>query len=297
MRALVLSGGGVDGVFGHGGALHALGRTFHKPPSNVFQRISGASAGATAATYTAVRREHRILELAETIRPEDLFASDRPARALRRAKRVHDRAALLNPKGLRKLMVEEFPDRWLSQIPAGQLVIPTCDLRTQQMVEWRPEEVPPAVFRRALLASMSIPIVFPAVEISHGGVRYELVDGGTTHNHPVDLVLPDLAEAKRRGEPVEMVVISALQPPVESDLPESGPSRVMAVIQRVASAVMHELGNLRREEAEEMEIPQHWIQIDSPDLDLENFTYIDALAAYQAGFEAVESHFKRRPAK
>jgi predicted acylesterase/phospholipase RssA len=297
MRALVLSGGGPDGLFAHGGALHALGRAYHKPPRHVFDRLSGASAGALAAALAAVGHEPQILKYAETIRPEDLFRSDRPFRTLRRARRLHDEAALLDPRGLRQLIEDELATSLLGDIPALQLVIPTCDLRSQRMVEWRPEDCTGSTFRKALLGSASIPILLPAVRLVYQGKRYELVDGGTTHNHPVELVLPELWNAQKADGDVELVVISTLQPPEEADLPRGGVARVMAVIQRTAALVMNELASQRFDEAEEMHIPQRWIQVRSPDLDLENFDYTDALTAYKAGFEAVENHYLRRPAR
>jgi predicted acylesterase/phospholipase RssA len=298
MRALVLSGGGIDGLFAHGGALHALRRAYHRPVPQAFQRITGASAGALAAVLAAIKRDDVILEYAETIRPQDLFTSDRPFRAFTRANRLRDKAALLNPRGLRKIVKREIRDAWLSAIPPGQVVIPTCDLRRQRMVEWRPETVPPETFREALIGSMSIPMVFPAVRVVHANRVFELVDGGTTHNHPVELVLPDLWNARQVNEErVEIVVVSTLQPPEEADLPESGLARALAVIKRTAGLVMHELGNQRFDEAEDVRIPQRWIQVRTPDLDLEKFTHADAITAYQAGFEAVEQHYKRRPAR
>ncbi len=280
MRALVLGGGSVDGIFAGAGAAKALLERGAR-----FDLLAGTSAGALVATAIAAGRLHRIEELLETLLPGHLVRDDQPFADLRRARRLLRKGHLLSATPLWELLEVEFPDDVLDAIPAERVSIATFDLRRRRMFEWSPG-VGAARFRAALFASMSVPFLMTSVALAVDGARYELVDGGVTATHPVRLVLPPLWKAKQEGEPAEIVVVSTLTFKAEEEIPRRGLKRLYRILKSVKGGFVTELSNAEFDAAEEIGVSQRWIQIHTENLEADDFTREQIRRAFADGYAA-----------
>jgi predicted acylesterase/phospholipase RssA len=176
---LVLSGGGPNGAFG-AGFLNGWTATGKRP---VFKIVSGVSTGALMApfafigpsydaalrefyTTTATRNIFRLLSLIPQLLAGESLADSGPLASLIEQ---HVNAALL-------AQVADAHRR------GRRLYVGTVDLDAQQFVVWnmgliatsgRPEALD--LFRKAMLASASVPIAFPPVlfDVEAGGRSYD----------------------------------------------------------------------------------------------------------------------------
>lgn len=210
--ALVLTGGGARAAF-QVGFLRGLGRAYPKLPVQI---ITGVSAGAINAAYLAARTTNldettaRLEELWRSLEPEDVYDAstvDLTRNAVRWSMRLisggsrkapHPRG-LVETGPLRELLDRELgggdPDGRISRIAdtiergdLRALAISTTSYTTGQTITWveaRDAETWERTHRvsrlatittRHVLASSSLPFMFPAVEIhgrwyGDGGVR------------------------------------------------------------------------------------------------------------------------------
>jgi hypothetical protein len=187
---LALSGGGSGGAYG-AGALVGMSRA-HTRPS--FEMVTGVSAGALLAPFA-------FLGPAWDARMQAAFTGERSARLLRAPVRTI-LSRLLSPRGLPHrnalfqlvdhFVTTEMIDAVAREAMKGRrLVVATTDLDKHETVLWNLGEIarhggPAArrLFRDVLIASASVPGVFPPVLIRvHEGAReYDEmhVDGGVT---------------------------------------------------------------------------------------------------------------------
>jgi NTE family protein len=202
----VFGGGGLIGLAFHAGALKALAeRDVDVSGADV---IVGTSAGSIVASYLASGRDQEsFFESAHRGEPHDeigrLFApawsspGDRvrrligsgfammSSRGLWRAPRPASFLRRAFPSGLysmsetRMRLGRELPDDW----PERELFICAADLYTGRRVAFGGREAPHAGLVDAVMASIAIPGVFPAVRI--GGHHY--VDGGVVSATSLDL--------------------------------------------------------------------------------------------------------------
>ncbi len=183
---LALSGGGAGGAFG-AGVLVGLTRGGERRP---FEAVTGVSAGALLAPFA-------FLGPAWDASVEKIFASGQIEHVLRRPVLGYlFRPSIYSGKPLRRLVDEIVTDRLVAAVAAAAatgrvLYVATTDLDNQELVIWDLGAIAShggddarRLFRKVLLASASLPGVFPPVliRVEHGGMTYDElhVDGGAT---------------------------------------------------------------------------------------------------------------------
>ena len=187
---LALSGGGSGGAYG-AGALAGLSRAHARPQ---FEMVTGVSAGALLAPFAFLGPDW-------DARMQQAFTGKRSARLMRSPTRTI-LARLLSPRGLlHRNPLFQLVDRFVtpamidaiaSEAAKGRrLIVATTDLDKHETVLWDMGEIakrggPPArrLFRDVLIASASVPGIFPPVliHVSDGHARYDEmhVDGSVT---------------------------------------------------------------------------------------------------------------------
>jgi predicted acylesterase/phospholipase RssA len=187
---LALSGGGSHGAFG-AGFLKGWTRTGRRP---LFKMVTGVSTGALMAPFAFLGPEYddTLGEFYTTTASRDIF--------LRRwmPGRLLWGEALTDTAPLETLIAQRVDEAFLLKIAEAhhrgrRLYVGTVDLDAQRFVVWnmgliatsgRPEALP--LFRKVMLASASIPVVFPPVffEVEAQGKRYDElhVDGAVGAN-------------------------------------------------------------------------------------------------------------------
>jgi hypothetical protein len=183
---LVISGGGDDGAFG-AGLLTGWTAAGTRPS---FKVVTGVSTGALAAPFAFLGPDYDpMLEQVYTnISGRDVFKKRGTIKGI-----LGDGMADSAP--LRR-MVDHYVDRKLLDAIAAEyakgrlLLVGTADLDALEPVVWNmtaiaasPDPQAPELFRRILVASASIPGLFPPVmiDVTVGNVRHQEmhVDGGT----------------------------------------------------------------------------------------------------------------------
>ena len=187
---LALSGGGSGGAYG-AGALAGMTRAHARPR---FEMVTGVSAGALLAPFAFLGPDW-------DARMHDAFTGERSAELLRSpAGSILSR--LLSPRGLPYhnalfKLVDHFVTPQMIVAVAREaasgrrLVVATTDLDKHETVLWDLGEIARhggekarALFRDVLIASASVPGVFPPVliRVREGGKEYDEmhVDGGVT---------------------------------------------------------------------------------------------------------------------
>ena len=188
---LALSGGAEDGAFG-AGLLVGWSKRGDRPR---FEVVTGVSAGALIAPYAFLgpRYDAQLAELWTEFDPKMVFTPQVLAGLL-------GAEALADTKPLRELIAKHVDRRMLREIAqeyrSGRLLmIGTTNLDAQRQVIWNMGEIAVAaardpeaaqLFRDVLLASASIPGLFPPVHVKVrvGEKTFEEmhVDGGATRH-------------------------------------------------------------------------------------------------------------------
>ena len=227
---LALSGGGAQGAFG-AGFLKGWSRTGRRP---VFKIVTGVSTGALMAPFAFLGPEYdeKLGEFYTTTASRDIF--------LRRwlPGRVLWGEALTDTAPLEALIAHLVDDAFLEKIAEAhhqgrRLYVGTVDLDAQQFVVWNmgliatsghPEALP--LFRKVMLASASIPVVFPPVlfEVEAEGKRYDEmhVDGAVGANvfHSGGVFRPSIIREHAGREDV-FVIHNGRLTPIPSPTPRS----------------------------------------------------------------------------
>lgn len=244
VNILALSGGGSEGAFG-AGALIGLSRSGNLPK---FQLVTGVSAGALIAPFA-------FLGPSWDPKLEDIFTRDL-SHLLNGSLfwRIVDR--LFSPLGkghhapLYKLVNEiaspELVKAVARESAAGrELVVATTDLDTQETVLWNMSaiaeqggEAARNLFRDVLLASASLPGIFPPVliKVKEGDRTYEElhVDGGVTTPvfvFPLVAAIEPTKLIQLKGVHLYMIVNGQL-----ATLPMTTPVKTLDVMGRSFSA-------------------------------------------------------------
>lgn len=187
LNALTLSGGGGSGAFG-AGILAGWTKAGNRPK---FDIVTGISAGALIAPFAFLgpAYDEQIKEGFTTITDSKIYAKHTILRALAIGA-LSTNAPLA--KMLDKYITEDMLDLVARESSKGRrLFIGTTNLDADRAVIWdmgaiaashRPDRL--QLFREVILASTSIPGIFPPVdvEVTAAGKRYHEmhVDGGTT---------------------------------------------------------------------------------------------------------------------
>ncbi len=187
-HVLALSSGGLYGAYS-AGVLDGWTRAGTRPEFDV---VTGASTGALIAPFAFLGPDYdaRAMRLYTGVRTSDIFR-------LRSFYTLPFRDAVATSAPLRRLIDEQIDECLMTEIAqahrAGRrLYVATTDLRTKRPVIWdmgaiacMPCPVGCALFRDVLLASASVPGVFPPVPFDTGAGKGPLkvdlhVDGGVT---------------------------------------------------------------------------------------------------------------------
>ena len=201
VNMLALSGGGADGAFG-AGLLVGWSDAGTRPR---FEVVTGVSAGALIAPFAFLGREHdrQLREMFTLYATEDLLRKQVVTG-------LFGGTALADSAPLAELIAKYVDQRMFRAIAreyrqGRMLLIGTTNLDAQRPVIWNMGEIAArgtpealALFHKVVLASASIPGVFPPVhiEVVAGGHRFEEmhVDGGPTRQVflvPTQLPLTD----------------------------------------------------------------------------------------------------------
>ncbi|HTB05173.1 MAG TPA: patatin-like phospholipase family protein [Bradyrhizobium sp.] len=183
---LAISGGAEDGAFG-AGLLVGWSDAGTRPK---FDLVTGVSSGALIAPFVFLGREHdnQLREIFTKYGRKDIFTYN--------VSGLLEGAALADDAPLARL-IEKYVDAAFLQEIAGErikgriLLIGTTNLDTQRPVLWDMGRIAMSrnrdainLFRKILLASATLPGVFPPVRIQVrvGGQNYDElhVDGGVT---------------------------------------------------------------------------------------------------------------------
>lgn len=194
---LAISGGGPRGAFGAG----LLAGWSAKGDRPEFQVVTGISTGALSApwAYLGSDYDHVLEEMYTSYSTRDLLKK-------RNKLSVVSNDAVTSTEGLQALLARYIDEDVLEAIAAEgrrgrALIIATTNLDAQRPVLWRIHTIamsgqPGALdlIRQIILASASIPAIFPpvAIEVEANGQRFDELhtDGGVTSQ--VVLYPPDL---------------------------------------------------------------------------------------------------------
>jgi predicted acylesterase/phospholipase RssA len=183
---LAISGGAEDGAFG-AGLLVGWSDAGTRP---VFDLVTGVSSGALIAPFAFLGREHddQLREIFTKYGRKDIFTYTVPG--------LLEGSSLADDAPLARLIAKYVDDAFLQEIARERikgrvLLIGTTNLDTQRPVLWDMGRIAMsnsseaiALFRKILLASATLPGVFPPVRIQVrvGGQNYDElhVDGGVT---------------------------------------------------------------------------------------------------------------------
>jgi len=183
---LAISGGGENGAFA-AGLLSGWTAAGHRPEFTV---VTGVSAGALVAPFAFLGPEYDdvLKNVSAELKPDDVYKKRGLIRALRTD-------AMANTEPLKALIAKYVDEEVMYKIAAAHregrtLNIGTANLDSMRPVIWRigpiansghPDAL--ALIRKILLASASIPAMFPPVliQVEAGGKKYDElhVDGGT----------------------------------------------------------------------------------------------------------------------
>ncbi len=186
---LLLSGGGANGAFGSG-LLNGWTKTGFRP---VFKIVTGVSTGALMAPYAFLgpKYDDALRELYTTTRSQNIFVS---GSLFGMISQLFFGEALADTGPLATMIARHVDKDFVSEVAAAhsqgrRLYIGTADLDAQRFVVWNmgliaqaayPDKV--RLFRKVMLASASIPVVFPPVffDVEAGGRLFDEmhVDGG-----------------------------------------------------------------------------------------------------------------------
>lgn len=253
VNVLALSGGGAGAAFG-AGALVGWGRRGTRPD---FQIVTGVSAGALIAPFAFLGAEGD-----ESLR--EAFSGGPTAHLLQRRWAF----AWLNSSFYRGEPLVEFVDRYVTDellaavarkaASGAVLLVATTNLDTQRSVIWNLGVVAAIggergrrLFRDIIVASASIPGVFPPVVIAveESGAQFDElhVDGGTTA--PL-FIAPEIVNVlperlvPLRGANVYVIVNGQLGVPAETTA-----STTIPVVKRSISAALQSSSRLAIEVA------------------------------------------------
>jgi predicted acylesterase/phospholipase RssA len=183
---LVLSGGGENGAFG-AGVLCGWTAAGNRP---TFKLVTGISTGALLAPFAFLGSDYdtQLKEVYTTVTDKDIYTKKSILTAYWRES-VYDTKPLADT--IAKFIDEKVLAAVAEEYRRGRiLLVGTTQLDAQRLVIWdmgaiASSEDPGALelFRKVLLASASMPAVFPPVyiDVTAGGNEYEEmhVDGGT----------------------------------------------------------------------------------------------------------------------
>jgi predicted acylesterase/phospholipase RssA len=246
IAVLVLSGGGSHGAFG-AGFLAGWSERGSRP---TFQLVTGISTGALMAPFAFLGPEYDDLleEMYTTVRRKDVLRFRNPLAlpgkdSLAKSRPLADRIAdTLGEPELAAIAEEHRRGR--------RLLVATTNLDARRLVIWNMGAIAASgapgaleLFRGVLLASASIPVVFPPVYVTvvADGERYDEmhVDGGVISMFFVSRAAVDLADAieevRLDPEVERSATIYVIRNGKIENLPRPVKPRLLSISQRAGS--------------------------------------------------------------
>ena len=213
--ALILSGGGARGAFQVGAEKYIREvKGYH------WDIIAGVSVGAMNGAMLAMHRYARLLELWDLISDEQVYTGGFNLPSV--IKLLFGAKSFYGNEPLQRMMKQEFE--------AGKVIddlhVGAVSLISGNYIQFTKEflELPSAI-----LASSSIPVIWPPVDISPD--HPAMVDGGVRNNSPVGDVL--------ELEPDEIVIINC-SPEQPSTLAQA-PNNVLSIGMRALDIMQNEI--------------------------------------------------------
>ncbi len=209
MGGLVLSGGGDCGAYGAG----LLCGWTDRGTRPRFRIVTGVSTGALISpmAFLGPKYDQLLRDSYTTVSAKDVLRK-RPILDWLRFDSMADSAPLM------KMMQKQFPDQIIREIAiehakGRRLFVQTVNLDAQRPVIWdmgaiassgRPDA--PALFRQVLVASASIPAVFPPqyIKVRANGKTYDEmhVDGGIASQMLMSTLPVNLSAVRKETGPV-----------------------------------------------------------------------------------------------
>jgi predicted patatin/cPLA2 family phospholipase len=248
---LAISGGAEDGAYG-AGLLVGWSDAGTRP---VFDLVTGVSSGALIAPFVYLGREHdnQLREIFTKYGRKDIFTYNVPG--------LLEGSALADDAPLARLIEKYVDDAFLKEIARERikgriLLIGTTNLDTQRPVLWDMGRIAMSnnrdamvLFRKILLASATLPGVFPPVRIQVrvGGQNYDElhVDGGVTRQVFIAPSIFRLFPTIRNWEDLQRSRDCSLSE-MEKSIPNGNPSTRMSC--RLRSVPSQRLSRIRESE-------------------------------------------------
>ncbi len=244
LNILALSSGGATGAFG-AGALAGLTRSAARPEYSV---VTGVSAGALLAPFA-------FLGPAWDVEMSAIYTGDATRGVLqRRMLGALLGSSVYSNAPLRRLIDRYADDRMIAAIAAESargrlLLVATTDFATGEPVIWDLGSVAlyggadaKRLFRAILLASASVPGLFPPVTVrlrTEGGEREEVhVDGGVTVPFFIAPAAADLPAGRGSAQPplVRIIIDGRLR-----DFPYAAHANAYSIFRRSVSAGLNHM--------------------------------------------------------
>jgi predicted acylesterase/phospholipase RssA len=298
INVLALSGGGAIGAFG-AGALIGLSRRGERPD---FQIVTGVSTGALIAPFA-------FLGSGWDAQLADAFSGERARSLLHH----HWLRRLLSPGAYEAAPLAELVDHYVTfkllhavarASARGRLLeVATTDVDKEETVIWdmgaiasRGDESARELFRDVLIASASVPGVFPPVllHVREGGVTHDEmhVDGATSVPFiaaPESLLISSLRLADLRGGRIFILVNGQL-----ASEPSTTPFRTISVLSRSFATALRHMTRMQLASTAEfarahgMELEFTAIPMDYPQVSALDFSRATMGSLFGYGLECAE---------
>ncbi|HSB67338.1 MAG TPA: patatin-like phospholipase family protein, partial [Anaerolineales bacterium] len=213
--ALILSGGGARGAFQVGAEKYA-----REVKGYQWDIIAGVSVGALNGAMLAMHRYGRLLELWDSLSDREVYTGGFNLVSL--VKIILGAKSFYGNKPLQTMMEHEFEaGRILDDLRVG-----TVSLISGEYLQFTKESLE---LSKAILASASIPVVWPPVDVSAD--HPAMVDGGVRNITPIGDVL--------ELEPDEIVIINCGNPHTPTSL--NAAANVLSIGMRALDIMQNEI--------------------------------------------------------
>lgn len=179
--ALVLSGGGAKGAF-----QYAVAEVLHQQGGYEWTQIAGVSVGALNGALLAMGDYELGREIWETVEPGRVYRGNMSTLSVL-WRTVLGKESVLDNQPLQDLL-DEYYDHDAVQIP---FQVGAVSLTSGTYTAFKHTDYPAEQFKKAIIASTVMPIVWAAIDIPGKPEFVYMVDGGVRNVSPLGDVLDD----------------------------------------------------------------------------------------------------------